>query len=128
MDVESGPVGLGGTSVSLAGAASPSLAQIFARAERMVGRKVAGEYILVPIVGRGVDLDAIFNLNGVGAFIWERFDGKTGGDAIVQALVERYKVETARATADYCDFIGKLQSIQAVTEAGEPKTNAGAGT
>jgi hypothetical protein len=94
----------------------------------MVGRKVAGEYILVPIVGRGVDLDAIFNLNGVGAFIWECLDGKTAGAVIVRALAERYDVDEARAVEDYRGFIEKLQSIQAVTEAGEPKTNAGAGT
>ncbi len=92
----------------------------------MVGRKVAGEYILVPIVGRGADVDAIFNLNGVGAFIWERLDGKTGGAEIVHALAERYDVDEARAGDDYCDFIGKLQSIHAVMEAGGPKTNDGA--
>lgn len=91
----------------------------------MVGRKIAGEYILVPIVGRGADVDAIFNLNGVGAFIWERLDGKADGDVIVQALVERYDVDGARAAEDYRDFIGKLQSIQAVMDADEPKADAG---
>lgn len=100
--------------MSLAGAASPSLARVFARAERMVGRKVAGEYILVPIVGRGADVDAIFNLNGVGAFIWESLDGKTKGDVIVQALVEQYEVSWAKAAEDYRSFIEKLLSIQAV--------------
>lgn len=101
--------------MSLAGAASPSLSRVFARAERMVGRKVAGEYILVPIVGRGADVDAIFNLNGVGAFIWERLDGKADGETIVRALVERYEVDDAQAANDYRDFMNKLQTIQAVT-------------
>jgi hypothetical protein len=81
----------------------------------MVGRKIAGEYILVPIVGRGADVDAIFNLNGVGAFIWERLDGKAAGDVIVRALVERYEVDDAQAANDYRDFMSKLQTIQAVT-------------
>ena len=108
--------------MSLAGAASPSLSRVFARAERMVGRKVAGEYILVPIVGRGADVDSIFNLNGVGAFIWERLDGKADGDVVVRALVARYEVDEAQAANDYQDFMSKLQTIQAVTVV--PRTEA----
>ncbi|HWW93853.1 MAG TPA: PqqD family protein [Vicinamibacteria bacterium] len=92
----------------------PSLADVFARSERMVGRRIAEEYVLVPIVGRGADLDAIFNLNRVGAFIWERLDGSSSGEEIVRALVEEFDVDSVRAVEDYRAFMAQLLSIDAV--------------
>lgn len=95
------------------------LAAVFARAARIVGRRIAGEYVLVPLVTHGADLDAIYNLNGVGAFIWERLDGRTSGARIVSALTERFAVEADRAEADYLDFLAQLRDLGAV-EPAEP--------
>jgi len=86
----------------------------------MVGRRIAGEYILVPIVGHGADLDAIYTLNALGAFIWERLDGNTAGAAIVEAIAERYDVDIARAAKDYLPFLAHLQTIGAITPADGP--------
>ena len=90
------------------------LQRCYARSERMVGRRIAGEYILVPIVGRGADLDAIFHLNGLGALIWEKLDGKTTGEAIAEAIAERYDADKTTACRDYSEFIEKLESIGAI--------------
>jgi hypothetical protein len=86
----------------------------FSRSERMVGRRIAGEYVLVPIVGRGAEVDSIFTLNRVGAFIWEQLDGKRTGEDVVRALGRRFDVDAARAEQDYCDFVQKLQLIRAI--------------
>jgi coenzyme PQQ synthesis protein D (PqqD) len=75
--------------------------------------------VLVPLVTHGADLDAIFNLNAVGAFIWERLDGRTTGEAIVAALVEAFDVGEALARSDYLGFVAQLQGLQAVDLAGE---------
>lgn len=93
----------------------PTLERVFARSERMVGRRIADEFVLVPIVGHGAQLDAIYNLNRVGAFIWERLDGRANGLEIVEALVVRYAVERTTAEADYRAFLAKLQVIGAVS-------------
>ena len=93
----------------------PILAATFGRSERMVGRRIAGEYILVPLVGRGADIDSIFNLNRVGAFVWEQLDGRTNGSAIIDGLVERFAVDRETAEADYVGFIEQLRSMGAVT-------------
>jgi len=95
--------------------AVPLLSIAFARSPRMVGRRIADEYILVPIVRRGAEVDAIFNLNSVSTFIWEQLDGQTPGEGIIQAILERYDVDRDRATEDYLGFIQKLQAIHAVT-------------
>lgn len=95
-------------------AEAPPLGAVFARAERMVGRRIADQFLLVPIVSRGADVDALFNLNRVGTFIWERLDGATPGSLIVDALVTRFAVERDQAEADYRSFLASLLEIQAV--------------
>jgi hypothetical protein len=97
-----------------------SLGQALARSDRMVGRRIAGEYVLVPLVGRGADIDSIFNLNRVGAFIWERLDGQTGGLAVVEALMEHFTVDRETAEGDYLRFVEQLKSIGAVTGPAQP--------
>ena len=92
----------------------PLLADVFERSDRIVGRRLADEYILVPIVSRGADVDSIFNLNRVGALIWERLDGRTSGQAVVEAIVERFEVDTAQAAEDYAEFVAKLLAIEAI--------------
>jgi hypothetical protein len=96
------------------------LDQKLARSERVVGRRVAGEYVLVPIVARGADANAIYTLNAVGAFIWERLDGVTTGRSLVTALVDAFDVEPARAQEDYLSFVSQLSSVGALTPAKEP--------
>ncbi len=91
-----------------------ALETAFARSERIVGRRIAGEYVLVPIVGRGADVDSIFTLNRVGAFIWERLDGRATGHEVVDALTAGFEVDAATAAADYREFVAKLLSIAAI--------------
>jgi Coenzyme PQQ synthesis protein D (PqqD) len=94
-----------------------SLATVFARSDRMVGRQVMDEFILVPLVGKGADVDSILNLNRVGTFIWEALDGSRDGTAVVDALVERFEVDRERAAEDYLGFVAKLVSVHALREA-----------
>ena len=95
------------------------LGDVFERSDRIVGRRLADEYILVPIVSRGADVDSIFNLNRVGALIWERLDGRTSGQAVVDAIVERFEVDAKQAADDYAEFIDKLVAIEAVRRVDE---------
>jgi hypothetical protein len=93
----------------------------FVRSKSMVGRKIGGEYVLVPIVSHGADLDSIFSLNRVATFIWEHLDGESTGSEIIQALTKQFEVDETEATRDYCAFLGQLQSIPAVEKAGQTK-------
>jgi hypothetical protein len=97
---------------------APALDCVFARSSRMVGRQVADEFILVPLVGRGADVDSILNLNRVGNFIWETIDGERDGAAVVAALVAKFAVDEERAAEDYLGFVAKLVSLHALHEVG----------
>jgi hypothetical protein len=96
---------------------TPSLGDAFVRAERMVARRIADEFVLVPIVGHGAQVDSIYNLTGAGVFIWEQLDGRRTGSEIVDALMARFEVDRATAERDYRLFIAKLLSIGAVSVA-----------
>jgi hypothetical protein len=92
------------------------LGEAWARSERMVGRRIGDEYVLVPLAGRGADLDSILNLNRVAAFVWERLDGEASGRDVVEAVLERFDVERAQAEQDYLELIDTLVEVGAVRE------------
>jgi hypothetical protein len=92
----------------------PRLDEAWARSERMIGRRIGDEYVLVPLVGRGADLDSILNLNRVAAFVWEQLDGSRTGAAVVDAVVERFDVERSRAEADTLELLETLLELEAI--------------
>jgi hypothetical protein len=85
----------------------------------MVGRRIGDEYVLVPLAGRGADLDSILNLNRVAAFVWEQLDGRRTGASIVDAVVDRFEVERERAQADVLELLETLVAVKAIVPAGE---------
>jgi hypothetical protein len=93
---------------------APRLSDVFARSERIVGRRIAGEYVLVPLVGRGADADFIYTLNRVAAAMWESLDGKATGEDVVRVVVERFEVDSVQAGRDFLDLMEKLESIEVV--------------
>jgi hypothetical protein len=95
----------------------PRLEEIWTRSERMVGRRIGDEYVLVPLAGRGADLDSILNLNRVAAFVWERLDGTQAGTRVVDAVVETFDVGRTRAEADYLELIDTLLDLRAIVPA-----------
>jgi hypothetical protein len=84
----------------------------------MVGRRIGDEYVLVPLAGRGADLDSILNLNRVAAFVWEQLDGERRGRDVVEALLDRFAVERAQAEKDYLELLETLVELGAVRPGG----------
>lgn len=89
----------------------------YTKSPRVVGRRIGDEYVLVPLAGRGADLDSILNLNRVAAFIWEQLDGSNTGRDVVEALVERFDVDAGRAETDYIELLTQLRELKAVVSA-----------
>ena len=90
------------------------LNQRYHRHENFVFRRIEDETILVPIKDNVGDMGSIYNLNEVGALVWELLDGqKTLGD-IRDTVVAQFEVSTQEAQADICEFISQLETIDAV--------------
>jgi hypothetical protein len=96
-----------------------ALHRVYARSPRFVGRRIGDEYVLVPLAGRGADLDSILNLNRVAAFVWEQLDGQRSGRVIVAALVKKFEVERLQAATDYVELVEKLLDLRSIVPAGE---------
>jgi hypothetical protein len=82
----------------------------------MVGRRIADEFILVPIRQTVGDLQCMYTLNGVGARIWELIDDHATVDEITSAIVREYEVEIPQAKADVIEFLEQMKEIGAVVE------------
>jgi hypothetical protein len=80
----------------------------------IVSRKIADNFILVPIRHNVGDLESIYTLNEVGARIWELIDGKRNTEQIHNIIIEEFKVSPEEAEQDLNEFIEKLEKIEGI--------------
>jgi hypothetical protein len=90
--------------------------QIYRKNENFVFRQIDDETILVPIEDNVGDMGSIYNLNEVGAFVWEHFDGeKTLGD-IKDMVLKEFEVSPQDAAEDLSEFVIQLKEVEAIFE------------
>ena len=86
----------------------------FARDPSIVSRKIADEFILVPIRQKAGDVESIYTLNDVAARIWELVDGEKRVKEIRDMIVEEFEVSREEAEADLLEFLQQLEQVAAV--------------
>jgi len=91
-----------------------NLNNTYQKDSNIVYRKIADEYILVPIRQQVADLNCIYTLNEIGAFIWELIDGKSNIKQILKNITASYDVEEEAAKDDLISFISQLLKIKAI--------------
>jgi hypothetical protein len=91
----------------------------YRKAADIVFRKVAGEFILVPIRHQAGDLECIYTLNEVAARAWELIDGLMATKQIAAVLYEEFEVDKSVLEKDLIELFGDLRKIEAV-EPAEP--------
>ena len=77
-------------------------------AAAVVRRDVAGETFLVPIRGHVADLQELFIVNEVGAWLWDRLDGRRRVDDLVADVVSEFEVSEQQAKKDVSLFLRQL--------------------
>ena len=90
---------------------------VFRKHEKIVTREIAGETILVPIRAKLVDMQKVFCLDPVAAFVWEHLDGKRTLAEVRDAVLDTFEVERERAEPDIQEFIGELVAAELIQEA-----------
>jgi hypothetical protein len=80
-------------------------------------RKIVDELVLVPIRQNVADMDCIFTMNAIGAFVWERLDGQTALSDLLVAITDEYEVDADVAAADLEQFLGEMAAAGAITKA-----------
>ncbi|MGA1867642.1 MAG: PqqD family protein [bacterium] len=86
----------------------------YTRNDNFVFRRIDHETILVPIKDNVADMGFIYNLNEVGAFIWEQLDGKKRLCDIIHALTQEFEVSSGQAEEDLLAFVDDLAKIEAI--------------
>jgi coenzyme PQQ synthesis protein D (PqqD) len=74
----------------------------------VVARRVAGEYLLVPVRSGAAQMDFIFTANEIGSAIFRMLDGARDGRGIARHLCHEFEVDEERARADVVEFLRAL--------------------
>lgn len=88
----------------------------FERNSDYVYRRIADEAVLVPIHQQVADMDCLYTMNPVGAFVWERLDGSATQAQILAAMLDEYDAEPAVIAADLDAFLREMVAIGAIKE------------
>ncbi len=91
--------------------------RVFRQRRDTVTREIAGEVLLVPVRGKLAQLQQIFVLNPVGAYIWRQLDGERDLEAIHRGLVDTFEVAGGEAEVDLFEYLGALEEAGLVSEA-----------
>jgi hypothetical protein len=90
--------------------------KVYKKSDSIVSRKIADEFILVPIRQNVGDLESIYTLNETAARIWELIDGGTEVRKIKEKIIEEFEVTPDEAEKDIIEHLRQLAGIKAVTE------------
>jgi len=90
------------------------LDKVYKKSDSIVSRKIADEFILVPIRQNVGDLESISTLNEVAARIWELIDGKMKVREIKDKIVEEFDVTPQQAEKDLIEYLKQLKKISAI--------------
>lgn len=86
------------------------------RNPNFIFRKIVDEAVLVPIHQNVANMDCIYTLNEVGAFIWDTVQQPTSMDALAQALLLEYDADPDVLKADLAHFLTDMKEIGALQE------------
>jgi hypothetical protein len=68
----------------------------------------------VPIKDNLGDMGSIYNLNEVGAFIWEQLDGHKTLSEINKMLTDEFDIPELESEEDLIEFVNQLKEIDAI--------------
>ena len=89
---------------------------MYFKKEEVVTRQIVGETLLVPIYGDLANMEKIFALDEVAAFIWEQLDGKKSLKDILDGVLDAFDVKKEQAETDIFEFIDELLKADLVVQ------------
>ena len=88
--------------------------QTYKQNKNFVLRQIDNESILVPIKDNVGDMNGIYNLNELGAFIWQNIKCKNSVADIKEMILSEFEVSESQAEADLNEFVNDLRRIEAI--------------
>lgn len=91
-----------------------NLEHCYKRNDSFVFRRIDNETILLPIKDNVGDMGSIYNLNEVGAFVWDQLNGRQDLMVIKDKILAEYDISSQEAEDDLREFLTDLVEIEAV--------------
>jgi len=82
-------------------------------------RRIVDEMVLVPIHQDLADMDSIYTLNEVGAFIWEKLAEPARITDLKEMILEEYDSNTEQVLNDLHGFLDEMCEFGAVSQGSE---------
>ncbi|MFO7981712.1 MAG: PqqD family protein [Candidatus Aminicenantes bacterium] len=86
--------------------------EIFEKNDKVVTRKIGGEVVLVPINQTGLEVQKIYRLNEVGAFIWEKLKTPQSRESLLNFLIENFDGDPEVIKNDVNHFLEDLKALE----------------
>ena len=88
----------------------------YQRNEDFIFRKIVEEMILVPIKQNVAEMEAVFTLNEVGAFLWEQLGQPRSLSELHNAVLDEFEADPAIVLEDIEAFLNEAEAFGAVKE------------
>lgn len=72
-------------------------------------RKIADNFVVVPVGAASIDFNGMLTLNETGAFLFEKLQEGISKEDLLAAMLEEYDVESGVAEKHIDNFIEKLE-------------------
>ena len=92
----------------------------YQRNEDFIFRKIVEEMILVPVKQNVAEMEAVFTLNEVGAFLWEQLGQPRSLSELHNAVLNEFEADPASVLEDIEAFLKEAETFGAVKEVFEP--------
>ncbi len=79
-------------------------------------RRIVDESVLVPLHNNVADMNCIYTLNGLGAFLWEYLANPATRTELQTAVLAEYDADPAVLVGDLDGFLAEMVSIGALKE------------
>jgi len=86
----------------------------FVRSQKFIFRQIVDEMILVPLHKDVGDLDAIYTLNEVGAFLWSRMEYPITIPELQSAVLDSFDAQPDELVSDLGHFLSAMVDCGAV--------------
>ena len=86
----------------------------FRHSKEVASRKISGEVLLVPIRTSSRQKLGVYTLNETASWLWEKMDGSVTCAQLVDAMTERFEVDSTQAEKDVEVLCRDLLSFGAI--------------
>lgn len=83
----------------------------FKASEDMLLRKIAGEYILIPVGPLAIKVHGMITLSESGQFLWEKLQNECDLQELTDVLLGEYEIDRRTAEEDVKEFLDKLDQV-----------------